>query len=122
MPGYRYPTEGELTPSADELARARKAAAAPGESTAIGGATGSVLGGALGALISAPSFGTLAPILIPAGAGLGGTVGSAIGGSIGNSEAEKDNAALDAAEMERQKKLAALKLRQEALDHLESIG
>lgn len=117
---YRYPTDEELLPTAAELEKQRKAAAAPGEKGAWGGALGTIAGGALGALLSVPSFGSLAPVLIPAGAGAGGAIGGAIGGSVGGAEADAAEQDLETADLERQKKLAALKLRQAALDHLEA--
>lgn len=46
---------------------------------AIGSGVGGVLGAGLGALASIPSFGTLAPLLIPAGASAGAGVGGGIG-------------------------------------------
>lgn len=119
MGSYRYPTLDELQPTDEELAAQRKAAAAPGQDAAIGGGIGSVLGGAAGALLSIPSFGTLAPALIPAGIGVGSAIGGAAGGAVGNGEAQQAAELLDAAGLERQKKIEALKMRQAALDELE---
>lgn len=119
MPSYRFPTDEELMPSEAELEAQRKAASAPGQDQAWGSGIGSILGGGLGALLSIPTGGSLAPVLIPAGLGVGAAIGGAAGGAIGNSEASAATDELNAAELERQKKIAALKMRQDALDALE---
>lgn len=118
----RYSRLQDFQPTEEELAAQRKAAQAPGEDTAWGAGIGSTLGAIAGGLLSIPSFGTLAPILIPAGAAAGGGIGSAIGGSVGNSDAQKAGAVVDAAELERQKKLQEFKMRQAALDDLEQTA
>lgn len=120
MAGYRYPKENELLPSQAELDAAKKAQQAQ-QSKAIGGGVGSVAGAALGALglFGGPE---LAAATIPLGASLGGAAGDAVGGAIGDAEAQRQNEIVNAAEMERQKKLAAFKLRQDALARLESTG
>jgi hypothetical protein len=101
----RRPTADELIPTDEELAAARTAASAPQEDTAWGGGIGTALGAGAGALLSIPSFGTLAPVLIPAGAGVGGALGSAIGGSIGNAQAKSAGDTLTADQAARAKLL-----------------
>ena len=115
----RYPKDSEFLPTPAELEAARKAEEAK-KASGVGSAIGTVAGSALGALgFLAPGVGA---VTLPAGAALGGTVGSLIGDAIGEGEAEKQNAVLNDAELERQKKLRALQLRQEALDALENTG
>lgn len=114
----RRPTADELIPTDEELAAARTAASAPGEGSAWGGGIGTALGAGAGALLSIPSFGTLAPLLIPAGAGVGGALGSAIGGSVGNAQAKGAGDTLTAAQAKRQKLLDEDAQREEALARL----
>ncbi len=112
-----YPTPDELTPGKRELEAQRKAAASPGMGQAWGSGIGGVAGGALGALglLGGPG---LAAITIPAGAAAGSALGGAIGGTVGNAQADEASEILNDAEAERQKKLAAFQLRQQALQQL----
>ena len=110
----------EFLPSHRELEAARKAEEAK-KAGALGSGIGTVAGTALGALgfLGGPAVGAAT---LPAGAALGGTVGNMIGDELGNAEAEKQQGILDAAELERQRKLRAIQMRQEALEALENTG
>jgi hypothetical protein len=116
----RYPRDSEFLPSQRELEAAKKAEQAK-QAGGWGRAAGTIAGGALGALgfLGGPAVGTAT---LGAGAGIGGEVGQLIGDEVGNAEAEKQNEIVDAAELERQRKLRALQMRQQALDALENTG
>ncbi len=106
----------DMGPSPQELAAAKTSARAPGEASAWGAGIGTALGAAGGALASIPSFGTLAPVLIPAGAGLGGALGGAIGGSVGSAQADQADKTVQAGELARQGAVTEEELRQQALN------
>lgn len=113
-----YAGVGDLLPSEQELEAQRRATAAPGESAAWGSGIGTLLGGVAGGLLSIPSGGSLAPVLIPAGMGAGGALGGAVGGAVGNSQADAAGKTLDAAALRRQRQLQQLQEHQDALDAL----
>jgi hypothetical protein len=119
MPGYYRLQPEDLMPSDEELEMMRTAQSAPGTGEAIGSAIGAGLGtvggGLVGSLI-APGAGTLT------GAGLGGTLGSQlgrlVGGGIGGMVAEGPEERLGEIEQERQEKITAQQMRDEALRRL----
>lgn len=73
----------EAARQGDIAARNQAAQQAAQQAQSSGSTIGSIIGGGLGALGSLASFGTLAPILIPAGASLGAGIGGAASGGGG---------------------------------------
>lgn len=116
----RYPKASEFEPSAKERAAARTSAAAQQQGSAWGTGIGGALGAGLGALgfFGGPGVGA---ITLPAGAAAGGALGNAVGGWIGGMQADEADEELRAAEMERQRKLAEMQMRQEALAQLKAV-
>jgi len=119
MPGYYRLQPEDLMPSDEELEMMRTAQSAPGTGEAIGSAIGTgigTIGGGILGNIVAPGVGT-----IP-GAGLGATLGSQvgrmIGGGIGGMVAEGPEEQLAEIEQERQEKITAQQMRDEALRRL----
>lgn len=116
---------GRLTPQDLEVSDAERQAVrtlaegGAGARTAgktIGGIAGAGLG-ALGFLV--PGVGAvLGPAAMSAGSALGSDAGDAIGGAAAQGALDEAESSLSEAEMERQKKLQAYQLRQEALDAL----
>lgn len=120
MPSYAYPTADELQPTEEELKASRDAAGAQGTDAAIGSGVGTAAGGLLGALgLLVPG---LAAVTIPAGLAAGGAIGGTIGNLVGSDTANKAEDTLSKDELERQKKLTAFQLRNEALQRLENTG
>lgn len=124
MAGYRYPTADELAPTEDELKAARDAAGAQQTDSAWGSGIGTVLGGLAGLapLLAGPAGVPLLAVTEPAGLTMGGAVGSTIGGMIGSDTANKAENELQKGEIERQKKVTALQLRNQALQQLMNTG
>jgi len=120
---YRYPTLDELAASDAEREAAKTSAGAQQQGTAWGSGIGSVLGGAAGLLplLAGPAGAALLPMTVPLGATLGGGLGGAIGGSVGEAQANAADEALSGPELERAKKLQAIKDREEALAALEAV-
>jgi phage tail tape-measure protein len=121
---YRYPRLAEMMASEDELADATLAQKAPGEASAAGNVVGSVIGGAAGflPLLAGPAGAPLLAATIPAGAAIGGQVGNLIGGAIGGGTAEEAEKRLRSQAEARQKRLAALEMREQALADLQRLG
>jgi len=122
MPGYYRLQPEDLMPSDEELEMMRTAQSAPGTGEAIGSAIGTGLGtiggGLVGSLLG--PGGTVAGTI--GGAGLGGTLGSQlgrlVGGGIGGMVAEGPEERLAEIEQERQEKITAQQMRDEALRRL----
>jgi len=117
-PHFRFPNPDEFQPSEQELEDARTSQGAQGTDSAIGGTIGGVAGTIAGlAPLLIPGAGVpIATLTAPALGALGSSIGSAIGGGVGGDAANKADERLRTAEAERQKKLTALQLRQQALD------
>jgi hypothetical protein len=112
MPGYYRLQPEDLMPSDEELEMMRTAQSAPGTGEAIGGLIGTGLGAAT-ALI--PGVGpAIAPFAMP----LGGMAGRMIGGGIGGMVAEGPEERLSEIEQERQEKITAQQMRDDALRRL----
>lgn len=119
MAGYYRLKPEDLLPSEKELEMMKTAQSAQGTGEAIGSVIGSglgMLGGGLLGTALGPGVGTLG------GAGLGGTLGSQvgrlIGGGIGGMIAEGPEEELAKLEQERQEKITAQQMRDEALRRL----
>jgi uncharacterized protein YcfJ len=111
MPGYYRLRPEDLLPSDEELQMMRTAQSAPGTGGAIGSAIGTGLGALAGGLIgNVPGAGI--------GATLGGTAGQLIGSGIGGMIAEGPEKQLADIEMQRQGKIEAQQMRDEALRRL----
>ena len=119
MAGYYRLQPEDLLPSDKELEMMKTAQSAPGTGEAIGGAIGSGLGliggGLLGTALG-PGVGTAAGAGL--GAGLGGQLGRLVGGGIGGMVAEGPGEELAKLQQEREEKITAQQMRDEALRRL----
>ena len=112
MAGYYRLQPEDLLPSDKELEMMKTAQAAPGTGEAIGGLVGTGLGAAT-ALI--PGVG---PAIAPFATPLGGMAGKLIGGGIGGMVAEGPEEELAKLQQEREEKITAQQMRDEALRRL----
>lgn len=119
MAGYYRLQPEDLLPSDKELEMMKTAQAAPGTGEAIGSAIGTGLGALGGGIIGAiPSLGFGAVPGATIGAGLGSQVGRLIGGGIGGMVAEGPEEELARLQQEREEKITAQQMRDEALRRL----
>ena len=119
MAGYYRLQPEDLLPSDRELEMMKTAQSAPGTGEAIGSAIGSgigMIGGGLLGTALGPGVGTVGGATL--GAGLGSQVGRLIGGGIGGMIAEGPEEELAKLEQERQEKITAQQMRDEALRRL----
>ena len=112
MAGYYRLQPEDLLPSDKELEMMKTAQSAPGTGEAIGSLVGTGLGAAT-ALI--PGVGpAIAPFAMP----LGGMAGKLIGGGIGGMVAEGPEEELARLQQEREEKITAQQMRDDALRRL----
>jgi len=122
MPGYYRLQPEDLLPSDEELQMLRTVKSAPGTGEAIGSVIGTGLGtiggGLVGSLLG--PGGTVAGTIGGAGLGstFGGKLGQLIGSGIGGMIAEGPEKQLADIEMQRQGKIEAQQMRDEALRRL----
>lgn len=119
MAGYYRLKPEDLLPSDKELEMMKTAQSAPGTGEAIGSAIGTGIGAIGGGIIGGiPSLGFGAVPGATLGAGLGSQVGRLIGGGIGGMVAEGPEEELARLQQEREEKITAQQMRDEALRRL----
>lgn len=113
-------TPADFEVSDAEREAARVAAEGGAGARTIGKTVGGLAGAGLGALgFLVPGVGAvLGPATMAAGSGLGGALGDQIGAATAQGELDEANETLTEQERDRQKKLAAYQLKQEALNAL----